>query len=186
MLSSAQTLTVLSNTAKRHATNVVCGVQNHHHPDLKKTPFLVVVSSRAAKNNIQSYKRFITPISSKYIKMNFILKQMSNLTHSLACRSFLQLSIKRLQTPPPRESPREALLPPLLPPLLNPPPPQPPPPPRHRHGSVKITTSHTAPTRKWKHSSAQTTIWIIYVERRAIYVNIELNKTHETCNKRGH
>lgn len=148
MLSSAQTLTVLSNTAKRHATNVVCGVQNHHHPDLKKTPFLVVVSSRAAKNNIQSYKRFITPISSKYIKMNFILKQMSNLTHSLACRSFLQLSIKRLQTPPPRESPREALLPPLLPPLLNPPPPQPPPPPRHRHGSVKITTSHTAPTRK--------------------------------------
>lgn len=82
--------------------------------------------------------------------MNFILKQMSNLTHSLACRSFLQqLSIKRLQTPPPRESPREALLPPLLPPLLNPPPPpQPPPPPRHRHGSVKITTSHTAPTRK--------------------------------------
>lgn len=152
MLSSVQTLTVLSNTAKRHATNVVCGVQNHHHPDLKKThtiQFLVVVSSRAANNNIQSYKRFITPISSKYIKLNFILKQMSNLTHSLACRSFLQLSIKRLHTPPPRESPREALLPPLLPPLLNPPPPpQPPPPPRHRHGSVKITTSHTAPTRK--------------------------------------
>lgn len=152
MLSSVQTLTVLSNTAKRHATNVVCGVQNHHHPDLKNPhtiQFLVVVSSRAAKNNIQSYKRFITPISSKYIKMNFILKQMSNLTHSLACRNFLQLSIKRLQTPPPRESPREALLPPLLPPLLNPPPPpQPPPPPRHRHGSVKITTSHTAPTRK--------------------------------------
>lgn len=152
MLSSVQTLTVLSNTAKRHATNVVCGVQNHHHPDLKNPhtiQFLVVVSSRAAKNNIQSYKRFITPISSKYIKMNFILKQMSNLTHSLACRSFLQLSIKRLQTPPPRESPREALLPPLLPPLLNPPPPpQQQPPPRHRHGSVKITTSHTVPTRK--------------------------------------
>lgn len=144
-----------------------------------------MVSSRAAINNIQSYKRFITPISSKYIEMNFILKQMSNLTHSLACRSFLQLSIKRLQTPPPRESPREPLLPPLLPPLLNPPPPpQQQPPPRHRHGSVKITTSHTAPTRKWKHSSAQTTIWIIYVERCVIYVNIELNKIHETFNKR--
>lgn len=44
---------------------------------IKKThtkQFLVVVSLRAAINDIQLYKRFITPISCKYQKMNFFLK----------------------------------------------------------------------------------------------------------------